>query len=287
MSPAPASAVCPGATPAPTGPFDAGWYLRASAVHEGSEPVCVAAGGARLSLLRSQDGGLHTVYGYPEPVGETGPRALAALAERLAGVREPLRVALSPLGAGSALALRLRERLPVETERPICVLDLEGDPLQRVTRGARYEARRALRGGAVAHVGPVTLAFGGFYRAAMRKLGAEALYLFEDAYFEALRGPHAFQVCVRDPNGLAAAAVFLAAGGRASYHLSARRAAPAPVPGVSNLVLLEGVRECARRGSSACVLGGGRTAAPDDPLLRFKAGMASRVITRPTFREQR
>ena len=66
---------------------------------------------------------MHTVYGYPQPLGVT-----ADVADALAAIDLPLRVALSPLGAGAELADALRGRLPLADERPICVTDLGSDP---------------------------------------------------------------------------------------------------------------------------------------------------------------
>jgi hypothetical protein len=114
-------------------------------------------------------------------------------------------------------------------------------------------------------------------------MGAADLYRFSDAYMAAMGSAGAFQVTVMDPYGVAAAALFLTRGPEATYHLSARRDEPRPVPGAANLVLLEGLRECARRGAQACLLGGGRSGDPKDALLRFKSGMSTRTLTRPTF----
>jgi hypothetical protein len=265
------------------GPFEEAGYIRASAAHEGSVPVVAEASRARLTLLRTDDGSMHTVYGYPHPVGHVSEGDLSELAEVLARIPGPLRVALSPEGCGALLAQCLRHRLPGIDERLVCVADLDGDPLDTFQPKARSKVRRALSHGTAAMVHSVAPDFGAFYRRAMRAMGAEPLYHFGDAYFAALARAGAFQVTARDRHGVSAAAVFLARGTEASYHLSARRAEPRPEAGSVNLVVLEGLRECARRGAVACMLGGGTTGAPDDPLLLFKAGMATRTLPRPMF----
>jgi len=246
-------------------------------------PFVVEAGTARLTLLRGDDGGFHTVYGYPHPVGQISEEDLAALASALCQLDAPLRIALSPLGSGAALARHLAGKLTITSRRPICVADLDGDPLERFAAKAQAKVRRAVKQGVVAEVSPVTRDFGMLYRGAMDVLGADQLYCFDDAYFSALAEAGAFQVTASDDHGICASALFLVGGSESSYHLSARRTDPVPAPGAVNLVVLTGLRECARRNASHCILGGGTTGEEDDPLLKFKAGMATRTLIRPTF----
>ena len=266
------------------GPFEHPEYVRACAAHEGSEPFVVTAGAARLILLRRTDGDLHTVYGYPHPVGQVSEDDLAALAIALGQIAAPLRVALSPLGCGALLAEHLIGRIPIAFERHVCVADLEGDPLATFGPKALGMVRRAQNRGVVHDVRTVTPDFGILYRSAMESIEADPLYSFDDAYFSTIAAAGAFEVTARDAHGVCAAAVFLVGGPQASYHLSARRADPSPEAGSVNLILLEGLRECARRGATTCILGGGMSGDPDDPLLRFKAAMATRILPRPTFR---
>ena len=151
------------------GPFEHPSYVRASAEHEGTEPVVLDAGGGRLVLLAG-GGSLHTVYGYPQPVG-----AATAVADALAAIDVPLRVALSPLGAGGELAQALRARLPLADERAICVTDLDSDPMEVFDASARSMVRRALREGTSVEVGAVESDFGPMYRRAMDAIGAADL----------------------------------------------------------------------------------------------------------------
>lgn len=267
----------------PRGPFDTDAYVSACARHAGAEAILLCARDAALWLLRSEDGALGTVYGYPRPLGDSSAAGLLALADELAGLRAPLTVALSPLGAGRRLAELLHERLPVLHTREVWVADLDRDVLDGFSAGARAKIRRALRGGAGAEVGPVRGEFGAHYRAAMDEFEADAVYRFDDTYFEAIPRSDAFQVTVSDEHGVSAAALFLCRELDASYHLSARRRRPPSLPGAANLAVLEGLRECARRGARTCVLGGGLTPSAADALFRFKAGMATVALPRPTF----
>ena len=106
----------------------------------------------------------------------------------------------------------------------------------------------------------------------MRRVRAEPYYLFSDLYYERLieLGPALVLFEATDPAGEAAAsALFLVHGDRLHYHLSAssevfREAAP------TNLVLHAAASWGRERGLRVFHLGGGRSPAADDPLLRFK-----------------
>lgn len=267
-----------------TGPFGTAAYLRASAAHDGGEPERLSLGDVRVPVVAAPDGSVHTPYGYPQPGGDTGEQALAAAADAAWSHPRPWRFQLAPVGPGAAFAAALAERGAVAGSRPICVHDLgAGDPLDRFQPEARTMVRRALRDGVRIEAGEVTPAFGALYRAAMEALDAPAHYRFADTYLLGLNAAGAKQWLLRDEHGLAAAALFLVGHGEASYHLSARRGAPDPPPGATNLLIAEGLRHCAEAGATLCYLGGGRTAAADDALLRFKRPMATRILDRPTF----
>lgn len=267
-----------------SGLFDSPAYLRASARHDGGEPHTLALARLRLAVVAEPGGGVHTPYGYPQPSGDTSAGALAEAADAAWRLPHGWRFALAPVGPGAAFAAALAARGPTASARPIAIHDLDaGDPLDRFKAEARTMARRALRGGARVASGPVTTAFGALYRAAMEALGASAHYFFDDDYLLALNAAGAVQYEAHDEHGLAAAALFLVGGEEATYHLSARRGAPDPPPGVANLLIAEGLRHCRDAGVGLCYLGGGRGAAPDDALLRFKRAMATRVVDRPTF----
>jgi hypothetical protein len=155
------------------GPFEHPAYLHASAEHEGTEPVVLETGGGRLALLAGV-GTLHTVYGYPQPLG-----AATAVADALVAIDLPLRIALSPLGAGAELADALRGCLPLADERAICVTDLDSDSEDVFDSAARSMVRRALREGSRVEIGAVQPDFGRLYRHAMDAMGAADLYRFD------------------------------------------------------------------------------------------------------------
>jgi hypothetical protein len=259
-------------------------YLAASAAHVGAELELVEAGDAGLALLRDPDGSRRTVYGLPRPFGDA---SLEALADELAARFKPLTAVLSPLEPGPTLARLLCERGAGEVgARPIALAELSGveDPAGGFHRRARRAIRTARGRGAHTRVEALAPWFGGFYREAMIELGAAPIYLFADAYFEVLAAVPHYQVTVRDDHGVAVAALFLHDGDEAYYHLGGRRAGKQPVLGAMSLALGEGVREAWRRGCSLAVLGGGRTDAPDDPLLTFKLQLATAARPRLSVR---
>jgi hypothetical protein len=257
-------------------------YVRACAEHEGVDPM-VLEGPASIALLRDQHG-LHTVYGYPQPFGDTSQRALAQLARSLRSLGQPVRVALSPLGPGPKLAALVRSMGAVEATRPICIVDLsDADPIKSFSASARSSVRRAHRAGVEPALIPVESWFGREYRKAMSSLGADSVYAFSDDYFRLIANLDHVLASVTDRHGLATANLFLFGPRVGTYHLSIRRPDPAPPPGVVNLAILTGLREAQRRGIQSVILGGGRGTGLDDPLFRFKQEMATRIAERETL----
>lgn len=142
----------------------------------------------------------------------------------------------------------------------------------------RRDAGRVIRSGYAAHELPDTLraidAFIPFYERSMSRVGADGAYFFPREYYESLiagLGPRVSIFEVGDGGSAEAASMGIAMWGRrwAHYHLSA---SVLDVPGLNfSHALLQGIAEAAvARGCEMLHLGGGRTAAPDDALLRFK-----------------
>jgi hypothetical protein len=126
--------------------------------------------------------------------------------------------------------------------------------------------------------------FGAFHRAAMREMNADAFYLFDDAYFEALAALPGARVglCTGSgaEGGWLAAALFLDGRGVREYHLAATNAAGRKA-GASSFTLHRGAVRAKAMGLSHLYLGGGTAADADNPLFFFKAGFSpSRLIYR-------
>ena len=118
------------------------------------------------------------------------------------------------------------------------------------------------------------------YEAAMAALNAKDFYRFPDAYYETLSAAFGSRLklfmVTKDGEDLAAA-LFLHDGERLHYHLSGtdpayRHLAPA------NLLLHEAACWAIGQGLRDFHLGGGRTPAPDDSLLRFKARLSNKRL---------
>lgn len=124
------------------------------------------------------------------------------------------------------------------------------------------------------------------YLGTMRRVGADAFYLFSDAYFASLReclGEQLLVCRVLSPSGeTAAAGLFTAVGGVVQYHLGGtaeayRSAAPSKL-------MFVGVRAWGHeRGLETLHLGGG-LGSEKDSLYRFKKGFGTDTLTFRTLR---
>ena len=224
---------------------------------------------------------LESVYGYSGPLASTDDsdflgRAWAAFDDWCKGehvVAEFIR--FSPLLRNESLA-STETRVDMDRETIAVQLDVgEAELWDSYPAVQRNMVRKAQRHGLIAAPIPVEEGIGRFremYESTMKRVGAEPYYLFSDAYYERLvelgRALALFEAT--DSAGEAAAsALFLVHGDRLHYHLSAssevfRHSAP------MNLVLHAAASWGRERGLRLFHLGGGRTPAADDPLLRFK-----------------
>ncbi|MDE2292972.1 MAG: GNAT family N-acetyltransferase [Elusimicrobia bacterium] len=234
------------------------------------------------------DDGLHDIesaYGYGGPLASTDDPAFLAEAHAAfdAWCRERRVVAefvrLHPLLDNGRW---LSPRAQVLEDRRTVSVDLaafEGDavPFQKAARNA---AARAERAGVRARAGGSDADFALFealYAETMRALGADAFYFFSASYFEGLRAllrRGGLLLLAEHEGECVAAATFLRGTGWLHYHLAGSRPGPR-VPGAANLLILAAAREGRRLGLSRLHLGGGRSSAPDDALLKFKRSMGA------------
>jgi len=118
--------------------------------------------------------------------------------------------------------------------------------------------------------------FKGLYGETMDRIEADQYYRFSDAYFNHLShalGEKIDLFIVQYENRVVAAALLLVNGDRIHYHLAGsdahyRKYAP------NNLLLHTVAQWGHKNGFRYLHLGGGRTAAPDDALFRFKASIS-------------
>lgn len=230
------------------------------------------------------DGGwcdLESVYGYSGPVATTCEpvfleRAWDAFDAWCAAERVVAEfVRFNPLLRNEELAA---PSTGVVLDRETVALPLDVDDLwQSYPSAQRNMVRRAEAAGLVAvRAGADGLSsFVPLYREAMARVGAGEWYVFGDAYFDALAQLGGFELFeVRTQDGeLVAAAIFLADGARLHYHLAASTHGRAE-RGANNLLLHAAASWGRESGLAMLHLGGGRTAAPDDALLRFKSALS-------------
>ncbi len=117
-------------------------------------------------------------------------------------------------------------------------------------------------------------AFPDLYAASMDRLGAPERLRFSEAYFAALAALPAASIATTGDR--AAASVFLFGPRWGHYLFSARD--PAAGNHLSSLLLDAALDRAVARGLDGLHLGGGRSAAPDDALLRFKKGLGGRDV---------
>ena len=118
--------------------------------------------------------------------------------------------------------------------------------------------------------------FVGLYLETMASLGAEDYYYFDPAYFGGLQKlvqRTGWLVVAEAADGWVAASLFLRGANWLHYHLAAARP-DRRLPGIANLLIHTAAQVGHESGLSLLHLGGGRTASPQDNLLKFKATMA-------------
>jgi hypothetical protein len=158
-------------------------------------------------------------------------------------------------------------------ERPAAHVDLAAYAPEKRHRNTVARARRL---GAVVQWDVAWDAFPALYADAMERLQAPERVRFGPAYFASLRSLGAELASVHDAAGLVAGALFVNGPRTAFYHHAVRRADAGSH--VAGLLLEEAVERCRARGQDGLFLGGGRSAAPDDALLRFKQSLGGRLV---------
>jgi hypothetical protein len=171
----------------------------------------------------------------------------------------------------------------VVDNRQVVAVDLRGaDIAADYAARLRQTLKKPLRAGLAYEEVPLAKAreFGGFYRKAMREIGADAFYLFDDIYFEQLAqsGLATAGICRREPHGdWLAAALFLDGQGVREYHLAATTEEGRSLA-ASSFVLHEAAIAAQRLGMSTLYLGGGTDTRADNALLFFKGAFSSRRL---------
>jgi hypothetical protein len=120
-------------------------------------------------------------------------------------------------------------------------------------------------------------AFEKLYGASMERVNSPSSLRFSPAYFEKLRHlPGVELASVRIHDKLQAASVFLFGKLWAHYHLSVR--CPDSDNYLTNLILQSAVQKSVEYGLRGLHLGGGRTRASEDSLLKFKLSLGGDLL---------
>ena len=230
---------------------------------------------------------IETAYGYGGPLASSPSQelcqkaddAFCAWARTQSIVAEFIRY--HPLAGNQHMA---PSTVTVLEDRPTCSIELStADLLQSFHGKARNMVRRAMKVCTTEFLScrEFSNEFRDLYEEDMRRLDAGSDYFFGETYFERLADlvdERGFMIAVREDDNLVGAAMFLHGRRCAHYHLSTTRTGPT-TPGLVNLILWVAAEEAAKRGLELLHLGGGRTAHPDDSLLKFKRRMGGRNST--------
>ncbi len=173
--------------------------------------------------------------------------------------------------------------LQISKDRQTVLLPLSGsatDLWNSYPSTQRNMVRKALSKGLVCEERPAQenwAMFQAIYEQTMRRAGAAPSYFFSGDYYSRLAaglGDRLRLFVVRHHEAVAAAALILVSDEGIDYHLSGsserfRDAGP------NNLLLHAAAEWALARGLRWFHLGGGRTSAPDDALLRFKSSLSA------------
>lgn len=169
----------------------------------------------------------------------------------------------------------------VRAERDTVLVDTTGDIRARYSVRCRTAVRKAEKSGLAVHEESVDLIasrFADHYRDGMVAIGAEAFYLFSEDYFRAMRDWPSVRLLVCAKDGIwHSAGLFLVGGTAVEYHLSATTEDGRRL-GATNLLLDGAARLAAEVGRAGLYLGGGTSAAPDNPLLFFKKSFSDTIL---------
>jgi Acetyltransferase (GNAT) domain len=171
----------------------------------------------------------------------------------------------------------LPEGATVDVDRYVAFVDLR-EGRERAWQGAetrhRNMVRKARQVGLAVTWQDDRRAFVDLYRASMERLGADRDLRFGPGFFDALWDlPFAQLALAREGGRLTAGAVFLFGDRWAHYYLSARDHAAGNY--ATSLLIDAALDRAADAKLDGLYLGGGRSTAPDDDLLRFKRSIAS------------
>ncbi len=232
---------------------------------------------------------IETVYGYSGPVATTSAPAFLAEAWRSFDdwcaehnvLCEFLRLN-SFLGSERFVAPQTEVHLDRETVE-IRLGGGEEALWQGYDSPQRNRVRKAIKRGLTCHETSLDEGlpvFRDLYEGTMRRAGASDFYFFPDRYYQELRrtlSDHTRLFVVRYGRDPIAAGLFFTSENILHYHLGASREDALPLA-PNNLMFHQVSLWGQQHGFERLHLGGGRSSAPDDALLRFKKRFSPHVL---------
>jgi hypothetical protein len=222
-------------------------------------------------------------YGYGGPVsGNSAPDFLAAAWDAYSAWMTERQVVVEYVRFHPVLANERHYGGSVAENREVVLIDLtRGDHDAGYEPRLRQSLKKAGRAGLVyleCDFADQAARFGAYYRDAMREIGADAFFQFQDDYFEQLGRCGLARLGVCQVAGGAgdsacpwlAACLFLEGAGMREYHLAATTSAGRAVAAPS-FALHRGAMAARRLGYQSLYLGGGSDTLPDNSLLFFKS----------------
>ena len=169
-------------------------------------------------------------------------------------------------------------KVEITAAKRVIVVSCFSDPANQMSQFSQ-PCRRRLRAGLRQyrferlHGAAGFLRFRAQYETSVRRLNLNDRWLFSDQLYDNAAKSDLFATYgVYDGDRLVSSALVVHHP-RCSHYMLVASVADYP-PGASELLIFGIARECASLGTSHLMLGGGRTAAPDDGLLRFKQKFA-------------
>jgi hypothetical protein len=170
----------------------------------------------------------------------------------------------------------------IVADRDTVFVDTKGDFQAGYSGRCRTSIRKAEKAGLIVREEGRELIsdrFANFYRDGMRAIGADAFFLFNDAYFAAMKDWDRAHLLVCERNGIwLSAGLFLFGGDVMEYHLSATTE-DGRILGATNLLLHRAAQLAHNMGLSGLYLGGGTDKSPLNSLLFFKKGFSNQLLS--------
>lgn len=143
--------------------------------------------------------------------------------------------------------------------------------MNHISTQNRNTIRKCIKNNLVVTISENYDEFMDIYNETMRKVGADSFYLFDEDYYNLMKGkPNYILFNVNESGSIIAAAIFMGYGDYFHYHLSgSRKEALNQSP--NNLLLWEAINYAKNHNYKKMHLGGGLTDSTEDNLFRFKS----------------